>query len=102
MKKLFSLLAIAALAVPFAAAAEKPAFDKADNNGDGKISIEEAKKAGISEKAAKDADLDGDGKLTELDWEVVDTGNKSKGDKSSSDNGSSSDKDGGSDKGSSE
>ena len=55
-----------------ALAGDKPSFKEADANDDGKISIQEAKKAGIAKDEAKTNDLDDDGKLTKNDWEFVD------------------------------
>lgn len=50
---------------------DKPSFKEADVDGDGKISIEEAEQAGISKEMAKAADLDDDGKLTKGDWRFL-------------------------------
>lgn len=55
-----------------ALAADKPSFKEADTNGDGKISIQEATKAGVAKEEAKNNDLDDNGKLTKNDWEFVD------------------------------
>lgn len=62
-----------------AQAADKPSFKKADQDGSGKVSIQEAKKAGAPEKEAKQEDLDNDGKLTKDDWKFVDFGSGSSG-----------------------
>ena len=45
-----------------------PTFKEADGNGDGKLSLEEAKAVGISEKTFDEEDLDGDGSLTKYDY----------------------------------
>lgn len=55
-----------------AVAAGKPAFKEADSNGDGRVSIAEAKRAGIPANKAKANDLNGDGKLTPADWRFID------------------------------
>ncbi|MCK5769079.1 hypothetical protein [Algiphilus sp.] len=60
------------LAAGTALAADKPAFADADANDDGRVSIEEATRAGVSEREAKVSDLDEDGMLTEGDWKFVD------------------------------
>jgi len=62
-------------AVVFAATAfgaQKPSFDQADKNNNGKVSIQEAFKAGAEKGSAKLNDLDDNGKLTKNDWEYVD------------------------------
>ncbi|MCF8026082.1 MAG: hypothetical protein K9K82_11440 [Desulfobacteraceae bacterium] len=61
-------------AVVFAATAfgaQKPSFDQADKNNNGKVSIQEAVKAGAEKDNAKLNDLDDDGKLTKKDWKYV-------------------------------
>lgn len=64
--------ALAALLLSGTAHAEgKPSFDEADADGNGKVSIQEAKKAGIPEAEAKKEDVDSDGNLTERDWAYV-------------------------------
>lgn len=45
-----------------------PSFEEADKDGDGKLSMEEAKAVGLSEETFKEEDLDGDGQLTEYDY----------------------------------
>lgn len=57
-------------------AAQKPSFSKADANGNGKVSIQEAVKAGVPKDQAKQADIDNDGKLTKTDWKFVNMGKK--------------------------
>ncbi len=52
-------------------AATKPSYSKADQNGDGSVTIQEAEKIGVPKKEAKREDLDGDGKLTKIDWRFV-------------------------------
>lgn len=52
--------------------ATKPSYDKADQNGDGTVTVQEAKKVGVSVEEAKDEDLDDNGKLTKTDWRFVD------------------------------
>lgn len=65
-------VALAALLLYGVAHAEgKPGFEDADEDGDGKISIQEAKEAGIPEAEAKREDVDKDGALTEKDWTYV-------------------------------
>lgn len=50
----------------------KRGFKEADQNDDGKVSIQEAKVAGVPEEEAKASDLDDDGKLAKADWQFVD------------------------------
>lgn len=45
-----------------------PSFKEADENGNGKLSLEEAKAVGISKKTFEEEDLDGDGSLTKYDY----------------------------------
>ena len=70
------LIGLAFVALPLAAGAadsgERPGFKKADANGDGAISLEEARKAGVPEPEAKREDIDNDGELTRADWKFVD------------------------------
>lgn len=54
-----------------AQAEEKPAFSEVDENGDGKVSVEQAVEAGIPEAEAKKEDIDDDGTLTKKDWEYA-------------------------------
>jgi len=64
-------------ALPLVAfAAQKPSFSKADANGNGKVSIQEAMKVGVPKDQAKQADIDNDGKLTKTDWKFVNMGKK--------------------------
>lgn len=69
-------LMTAFVAVPLMAAAaessETPAFEDADANGDGVVSIEEAVDAGVPEDEARREDIDGDDELSEADWKFVD------------------------------
>lgn len=50
----------------------KPNFRVADRNNDGRVSIDEARRAGVPEAKARDNDLNGDGKLTRSDWRFLD------------------------------
>lgn len=54
------------------AAAEKPSFQDADRDGNGAVSIQEAKQAGVPEQEAKAVDINDDGKLTKTDWKFAD------------------------------
>ena len=45
-----------------------PPFKKVDQDESGKLSLEEAKKVGISEDKFQEEDLDNDGKLTKYDY----------------------------------
>lgn len=45
-----------------------PTFKEADKNGDGRLSLEEAKALGISKETFDEEDLDGDGSLTKYDY----------------------------------
>lgn len=78
-----SLLVIAAPAM----AARKPSFNQAERDGDHKVSIQEAVKAGVPEDEARSNDPDNDGQLARIDWKFVDM--KPSGDKSSDSSGSS-------------
>lgn len=64
------------VALPLVATAaegeERPAFEEADANGDGTITVEEATNAGVPEAEAKREDIDNDGELTKADWKFVD------------------------------
>jgi len=53
------------------AATGKPSFSQADTNGDGKVSIKEAMKAGVSKANAQANDLNNDNKLSKNDWKFV-------------------------------
>jgi hypothetical protein len=76
-------LGVLLVALPLAATAagddSRPGFDKADENGDGKISVEEATAVGVPEAEAKREDIDNDGKLTKADWKFVDMDPKTGG-----------------------
>lgn len=63
---------IAGLAPVASLARDKPSFEQADANGDGRVSVSEAKEAGIPASKAKANDLNGDGKLTKADWRFID------------------------------
>lgn len=62
------------LAAPLAAiaASERPDFDEADANGNGKIEVSEATQAGVPKSEAEREDIDNDGALTKADWKFVD------------------------------
>ena len=51
-----------------------PDFGEADANGDGAVTIDEAKKAGVSAERAKSQDIDSDGELTKIDWKFLKPG----------------------------
>lgn len=84
---LIRLIGTALVALPLAAAAqsgdERPSFNEVDQDGDGKISVEEAKQAGVPESEAKREDIDGDGQLTKADWKFVDLRSDEEGESSS-------------------
>lgn len=46
-----------------------PAFEEADANGDGWLSLEESENLGIGKQTFKAEDLDNDGKLNRYDYE---------------------------------
>lgn len=56
-----------------------PDFDQADKNGDGAVTLEEAKQAGVSAERAKSQDIDSDGELTEIDWKFLKPGSYGSG-----------------------
>lgn len=71
-----AVFAAALLSFPLMASAaegeDRPGFDNADSDGDGRITVEEATEAGVPEAEAKREDIDNDGKLTKADWKFVD------------------------------
>ncbi|MEF8834082.1 MAG: hypothetical protein V5A42_04395 [Halofilum sp. (in: g-proteobacteria)] len=71
-----AVIAAALLSFPLIAGAaegdDRPGFNKADSDGDGRISVEEATEAGVPEAEAKREDIDNDGELTKADWKFVD------------------------------
>ncbi|MFW5970054.1 MAG: hypothetical protein ACOCP9_05400 [Halofilum sp. (in: g-proteobacteria)] len=76
-KTMAAMLAAALLAFPLVGAAaddddDRPEFDDADSNGDGRITVEEATEAGVPKAEAKREDIDDDGELTKADWKFVD------------------------------
>lgn len=81
------LLGAALVALPLAAVAqsggERPSFGEVDQDGDGRISVEEAKQAGVPESEFEREDIDDDGKLTEADWKFVQMSPEGGGDESS-------------------
>lgn len=66
------LLVALPLVATAAESGSRPGFKKADENGDGKISVQEATAVGVPESEAKREDIDNDGKLTQADWKFVD------------------------------
>ena len=74
-----ALLVALPLVATAAEDAERPGFKQADANGDGKISVQEARDAGVPKAEAKREDIDNDGKLTRADWKFVDMEPKSGG-----------------------
>lgn len=71
-----AVIAAAMISFPLIAGAaegdDRPGFDKADSDGDGRITVEEATEAGVPEAEAKREDIDNDGELTKADWKFVD------------------------------
>lgn len=71
-----TLMAVLMTALPLAATAaegdERPSYEKADANGDGVITVEEATSVGVPQEEAKREDIDNDGELTKADWKFVD------------------------------
>jgi len=77
-----AITAVAAISLTgLAHAQEKPDFSEIDQDGNGKVAVEQAVKAGIPEAEAKKEDLDNDGQLTEKDWEYVEKDPKPSGGK---------------------
>ncbi|WP_161958781.1 hypothetical protein [Ferruginivarius sediminum] len=69
-----ALAMVAGLAATNAAVAaemEKPSFETADENGDGKISFEEAKAQGYDKYQFIAQDVNQDGMLTKEDWRYI-------------------------------
>jgi len=77
MFRTFSFAAALAMAAglaitgPALAAEEKPSFETADANGDGKISLEEAKAQGYDKYQFIAQDVNQDGMLTKQDWRYI-------------------------------
>ncbi len=67
----YTALVLALTLLPLTSQAAKPSYEEADQNGDGTVTVQEAKKVGVPEKEAKKEDLNGDGKLTKMDWKFV-------------------------------
>lgn len=84
-----AVLAAALFSLPLIAGAaegdDRPGFDKADSDGDGRITVEEATDAGVPEAEAKREDIDNDGELTKADWKFVDMDGPDSDDGSGSD-----------------
>lgn len=84
-----AVLAAALFSFPLVASAaegeDRPGFDDADSDGDGRITVEEATEAGVPEAEAKREDIDNDGELTKADWKFVDMDGPDSEDGSSSD-----------------
>lgn len=75
MSRIARTLMMLVLATPLAAVAassDKPDFKEADADGNGKVTVSEAAKAGVPKDEAKREDIDDDGKLTRADWKFVD------------------------------
>lgn len=69
MTRIVPAITLAALVVPFAvSAASVPSFSEVDTNGDGRISLQEAKQAGVPASQAQKADFDDDETLNSIDW----------------------------------
>lgn len=67
-------LAVVAFAGPaWSAMDEKPSFEEADANGDGKVSQKEAREHGFSIYQFAAQDVDQDGMLTKEDWRYIST-----------------------------
>lgn len=67
-----AVLAAAAFAGPAVSAeTDKPSFEDADANGDGKVSMEEAKEHGFDKYQFSAQDVDQDGMLTQEDWRYL-------------------------------
>lgn len=66
-----TMLAVAAPLAALAASSEKPQFSEVDADDDGQVSISEATEVGVPKEEAKRQDLDGDGNLSEDDWEFI-------------------------------
>ena len=58
---------------PAQAQEQKPSFEKADANGDGKVSLAEAKEHGFSIYQFVAQDVNQDGMLTKQDWTYLST-----------------------------
>lgn len=75
MTRSIALAAAFAFVLAGSAAAQnkKPSFSEVDANGDGKVSLEEAKKHGFSKYQFVAQDVNQDGMLTEADWKYLST-----------------------------
>lgn len=91
MPKTSTAAVLAAVLVSFSLIAsaadgeERPGFKKADSDGDGRITVQEAVDLGVPEAEARREDIDSDGKLTRADWKFVDMDGPDPDDGSSSD-----------------
>ncbi len=81
MQRIYRLIALGAITFAAAAGAadsgngegqssgdELPPFSEVDQNGDGELSLEEAKAVGIQEDTFEREDLDNDGKVSEIGY----------------------------------
>lgn len=71
IRTMMATLALAASLSAVAASDDKPKFSEVDSDDDGVVTIEEAVEVGVPEKEAKRQDVDGDGELSEADWEFI-------------------------------
>jgi len=65
------MLALSAAAAAASGSSEEsqlPKFSAVDQDGNSKLSLEEAKAVGVGEETFKEEDLDDDGKLTKYDY----------------------------------
>ena len=70
--RMLMTLALAAPLAAFAAAEDKPAFEAADADGNGRVAVSEAVAAGVPKNEAEREDIDDDGQLTGTDWRFID------------------------------
>lgn len=68
-----ALIGGAALAGPALAQDQKPSFSEADANGDGTVSMKEARDLGFDRYQFVAQDVNQDGKLTKEDWHYLST-----------------------------
>lgn len=71
IKKILETVALIAPLSAVAASGDKPEFSEVDSDDDGVVTVEEAVEAGVPEQEAKRQDVDGDGELSEADWEFI-------------------------------
>lgn len=74
-KRLANTLMAFAVAAPLTAVTasdDRPDFEKADADGNGKVTVSEATDQGVPKEEARREDIDNNGKLSRSDWKFID------------------------------